>query len=440
MTRMNPALWAISFAGLWALSACSDGDSSSSASNSSSAEKQCIANFDCDDYSLEGVVVLSRHNIRAPLSDSKSIGLYTPHEWYAWPVKHQKLSPHGKLLEEKMGAYFREWISQNGLNAALENPDATVRIYANSIQRTIATATHFAAGMFPEANVEIEHHCNVDVMDSIFTPKITFLNDDYKKRALKQVENLFGDGSLAGIGRKLAENYALLSSVLDMEESVSCKEKKFCEFDTDDTEFILGVGHQPSMKGSLVTAMRAADALVLQYYENAEDNADFGHNLTIEEWEKISAVKDYYFEVLYTAPLVAVNVARPLLKEILSELNAKGRQFSFLCGHDVNVGSVLAALGVSDYTLPKTIESKTPIGVKFVIEKWRGKDGVEYANMSLVYQTTEQLRNMTTLSLETPPESYKLTFDGLSANKDGLYKLSDVESLFEKTIAAYDEL
>lgn len=441
MTRMNPALWAISFAGLWALSACSDGDSSSSASNSSSAEKQCIANFDCGDYTLEGVVVLSRHNIRAPLSDSKStIGQLTPHEWYAWPVKPKSLSPHGELLEEKMGAYFREWISQNGLKAALENQGDAVRIYANSMQRTIATATHFAAGMFPKANVEIEHHCEVDVMDSIFTPQFTFLNDDYKKRALKQVEDMFGDGSLAGIGRKLTENYALLGSVLDMEESVSCKEKQFCEFDTDDTEFIMEVGREPSVKGSLTTATGAADALVLQYYENAEENADFGHNLTVAEWEKVSAVKDFYGDVLFTAPLVAVNVARPLLKEILSELNAKGRQFSFLCGHDSNVGSVLAALGVSDYTLPKTIESKTPIGVKLVIEKWRGKDGVEYANMSLVYQTTEQLRNMTTLSLETPPESYKLTFDGLSANKDGLYKMTDVESLFEKVIAKYDEL
>lgn len=97
---------------------------------------------------------------------------------------------------------------------------------------------------------------------------------------------MFGDGSLAGIGRKLTENYALLGSVLDMEESVSCKEKQFCEFNTDDTEFIMEVGREPSVKGSLTTATGAADAFVLQYYENAEENADFGHNLTVAEWEK----------------------------------------------------------------------------------------------------------------------------------------------------------
>lgn len=47
------------------------------------------------------------------------------------------------------------------------------------------------------------------------------------------------------------------------------------------------------------------DALVLQYYEEPdEQKAAFNHDLTRGDWEKISAVKDYYGDILFTAPLV----------------------------------------------------------------------------------------------------------------------------------------
>ena len=36
-------------------------------------------------YTLEQVVVLSRHNIRSPLSGGGSVlGMITPHEWFSW--------------------------------------------------------------------------------------------------------------------------------------------------------------------------------------------------------------------------------------------------------------------------------------------------------------------------------------------------------------------
>ena len=42
-----------------------------------------------------------------------------------------------------------------------------------------------------------------------------------------------------------------------------------------------------------------------------------------------SKVKDVYGDVLFTAPLIAANVAHPLLQEIASELTTDGRCFSF---------------------------------------------------------------------------------------------------------------
>jgi glucose-1-phosphatase len=394
-------------------------------------------------YTLKEAVVLSRHNIRSPLSGPESaLGRLTPHEWFHWSSGKSELSLRGGVLETEMGQFFRKWLVSEGLMDENHLPAAgSMRFYANSMQRTIATAQYFSSGMLPVADVEIEHHYDLNTMDPVFTPQLTVASDDYCARARQQIADLFGNGSLEGIGDKLAENYALLQDVLDVEQSAAWQAGEFSGFKTDDTNILLELNKEPSMTGSLKTACSASDALVLQYYEESDElKAAFGHQLSLSDWEKISAVKDYYGDILFTAPLVAINVAHPLLQTILEELKTEGRLFTFLCGHDSNLGSVLAALGLAEYTLPQAIESKTPIGSKLVFEKWEGADGSQYAAINLVYQRIDQLRQMPLLMLENPPMVFPVALEGLTANEDGLYKLSDLEARFEDRIAAYDEL
>ncbi|MBQ6317342.1 MAG: hypothetical protein IJI13_07450 [Oscillospiraceae bacterium] len=52
-------------------------------------------------------------------------------------------------------------------------------------------------------------------------------------------------------------------------------------------------------------------------------------------------------KILFTSPKLSVNLAHPMLRELYAELNAQGREFSFLCGHDSTISCVLAAAGRS---------------------------------------------------------------------------------------------
>ena len=125
---------------------------------------------------------------------------------------------------------------------------------------------------------------------------------------------------------------------------------------------------------------------------------------------------------------------------MLSELSNDERIFTFLCGHDSNVASVLAALGAEDYDLPFAIEKKTPIGVKLVFSNWKGQDGEEYWDVDLVYQTTEQLRNTDILTEKDHPASVDISFGTIEMNEDGLYTDEDLKSLFTQAIGAYDRI
>jgi glucose-1-phosphatase len=394
-------------------------------------------------YRLDRVTVLSRHNIRSPLSGSGSlIGDITPHEWFKWTSSPSELSLRGAMLETMMGQYFRMWLEDEGLFPENYRPEeGEVRLYSNSKQRTLATTRYFSAGLFPAADVPIEHHGEYDTMDPTFSPVLTFLTDDYAKDAVDQIAEKGGEKGLEGIHENLLDAIKLLMDVTDMNESEAYQSGKFGDLLKDPTNIVLEEGKEPAMTGPIKTATSVADALTFQYYEEEDEKAAaFGHDLTNEDWLKIHSIVDTYTDMLFGTPLLSLNEANPLLREIRSELSADNRTFTFLCGHDSNIASVLSALGVEEYELPETVEPDTPIGVKLVFERWLDENEEAFYKVSLVYQSTEQLRNYERLSLDNPPMKVAVQFDGVKANADGMIAEADLLALFDGAIGAYDEL
>lgn len=394
-------------------------------------------------YKLKEAVVLSRHNIRAPLSGNGSaLGNLTSHKWTEWSSAPSELTSRGGALETIMGQFFRKWLEKAGLFPDNYVPDYDdVNIYANSMQRTIATGQYFTSGFMPMANLRVNHRYDQSKMDPIFNPQLTKVSKPFRDEAMRQINAMGGKKGLRGVNEALEPSYVLIADVLDLKDSPSVKQGGKAAFDNYDTQIILERYKEPSMKGSLKDANSASDAFILQYYEEPDTiAAAFGKKLTRDQWTQIAKIKDVYGDVLFTAPIVAANVAHPLLVYMNDELLSPDRKFTFLVGHDSNLASVMAALGVEPYTLPNTIEGKTPIGSKLVIEKWLGNDGLEYGALNLVYQSIDQLRNLELLDLENPPMVIPLQLKGLTPNADGLYKISDINSRFLQAIRAYDAI
>lgn len=401
-------------------------------------EKDAGEDLSNEGYKLEQVLVLSRHNIRSPLSGGDSVlGKVTPHEWFHWSSPASQLSVRGGVLESCMGQYFRKWLEKEGLFPENYQPrEEAVRIYANSKQRTIATARFFAAGLLPTMNEDVEYHADFDTMDPVFHPKLTFVSEKYKDAALKQIGEMYSDEI-----ESLSDNYTLLTDVIDLKDSDAWKDKSIEEFKTDDWKVDLETGEEPALEGSLKTAGSVSDALVLQYYEEEDPKkAAFGESLDGKQWKDIAEIVGVYGQVLFGSPLISCNVANPLLKEMQSEMSADGRQFTFLCGHDSNIMSVLSALGAEDYKLPEAIEYKTPIGCKLVFSKWRKENGEVFWDVDLVYQTTEQLRSVDILTEEDHPAVVDIDLAGVEQNGDGLYPDKEIKERFTKAINEYDRI
>ena len=345
-------------------------------------------------------------------------------------------------METLFGEYCRLWLDSQ--NFVLDSTD--IYFGASSKQRTIATARAFAAGMLPLMTVHVDY--KVDENGKVGYPDpdyLPLLNDHSTTNGAFNHE-AFKAEAYRELGELKAPSYTYLEKVLRMKHSEYARKHGTAHFDSH-VGVILdfydknGNPLEPQMQGGLKEANMASDAFVLQYYEmeNAKDAA-FGRRLCFNDWKRLAYVKDYYGDLLFTSPIISVNVSHCMLQRIQKEMAPDGHKFAFLCSHDSMIGAVLAALRAPEYELPNTIESKTPIGFKLVLEQWVETEGTHpkrYVHARLMYQSTEQIRGMKQMDLDNPPMSYDLSFTGLQKAPNGMYVYEDFMNHLQKSIDAY---
>ena len=99
-------------------------------------------------------------------------------------------------------------------------------------------------------------------------------------------------------------DFIQLMDVADIKESESYQSGACGDLLEDPTEILLEEGEEPGMKGPIKTATSVADALTLQYYEEADARqAAFGHKLTEAQWRQLHGIVDTYTAMLFTTPL-----------------------------------------------------------------------------------------------------------------------------------------
>ena len=370
------------------------------------------------DYQLEQVLMLSRHNLRAPLADNGSVlAQATKKNWPKWDVPGGQLTTKGGVLEVYMGRYTREWLAQQGLVKGGECPSSDdIYAYANSLQRTVATAQFFIAGAFPGCDVAVSHQDEMGAMDPIFNPVITNDSEDFKKQALSAMSA--ADEKLA-----LKPAFQRLEKIIDYKNSAACNGKKQCDLSGTNT-FHADNGKEPGVSGPLQVGNSLVDAFTLQYYEGMPlEQVAWGQIKTPEQWKALSAIKNAYQDTLFTSPQVARAIAAPLVDYIRSMLVAQDQEnapkVTLMVGHDSNIASLLTALDFKPYDLADQNE-RTPIGGMVQFQRWLDKkNNRELVKVEYVYQSTEQLRNADALSLDNPPKRVTLQMAGCQTDANG---------------------
>lgn len=350
-------------------------------------------------YQLQQVLMMSRHNLRAPLANNGSVlEQSTPNKWPEWDVPGGQLTTKGGVLEVYMGHYMREWLAEQGMVKSGECPPPyTVYAYANSLQRTVATAQFFITGAFPGCDIPVHHQEKMGAMDPTFNPVITDDSAAFSEQAVAAMEK-----ELSKL--QLTDSYQLLEKIVNYKDSPACKEKQQCSLVDGKNTFSAKYQQEPGVSGPLKVGNSLVDAFTLQYYEGFPmDQVAWGEIKSDQQWKVLSKLKNGYQDSLFTSPEVARNVAKPLVSYIDKALvtdRTSAPKITVLVGHDSNIASLLTALDFKPYQLHDQNE-RTPIGGKIVFQRWHdSKANRDLMKIEYVYQSAEQLRNADALTLQ----------------------------------------
>ncbi|HCT28406.1 MAG TPA: bifunctional glucose-1-phosphatase/inositol phosphatase [Stenotrophomonas sp.] len=363
------------------------------------------------DEQLEQVILLSRHNLRAPVVASGALANATPETWPRWDVAPGELTTKGGVLEVYMGRYLGQWLRQAQLLPPAGCPQpADFHAHANSLQRTQATAQFFIAGAFPGCPVAIEQRMPLGTMDPLFNPVIHREDVAFRKRAQSAMQQ-------ALVHSELLPSLSVVEAITHYPQSATCNGRSDCHLTLADTTFSAEPGKEPRASGSLALANGVVDALLMEHYQaNGRQREGWGRLNGEAQWQALAQIRNRYQDILFGIPEVARDVAAPLLARVDALLNDPASpKVTLLVGHDSNIGSVLPALGITDYTLPGQYE-KTPIGGLLQFERWRDRrSGGERIRLAYVYPTTAQLRDAQPLTEAQPPGRVALRVPGCAA-------------------------
>ncbi|CAG9794545.1 unnamed protein product [Diatraea saccharalis] len=388
---------------------------------SKSVEKQENEVSD-NSLTLKQVVILSRHGLRSPLS--KYLNQMTPKKWPSWKEKPGYLTAKGSILEGYMGKFFGAWFNKKNLIHRHCPTEDSFYAYANIKQRTLASAKAFVDNAFPYCNITI-HHSNTNE-DPLFNPVLHNTSSIFRQLVIEEMENKLKN-------LKLNSSYEFLENILDYENSDLCKAENKCNLLTDKNKVIVVSGKKPNAVGPIKIANSVVDAFVMQYYEGIPlENVAWGYLQSSTEWETLMKLSRGYHNLIFNTTLIAHDISLPIVKYMRSLfLNNIVPKVTLLMGHDANMYTVLKALKFKLYQLMNQYEL-TPIGGKLVFQKWFDKSKNEYLlKVEYVYQSSDQLRFASVLSLNNTPQFQLMQLDDCKTDSEGFCSWNDFLKILE---------
>ncbi|NKI98877.1 histidine-type phosphatase [Novosphingobium sp. SG707] len=344
---------------------------------------------------VESVAVLMRHGIRPPTKDPAMPAGIAAAAWPLWDVPPGWLTVRGGEAVERLGVDDGAWLRRIGVLPAARCPDAgRVHILADSDQRTIATAQHWAKGALAKCAPVIDH-LPQDQGDPRFGPLSAGLARIDPVAAAGAIEQAVGPEGLAGIDRRLAPLYARLNAILCGGAAAPCG------LGAEPTQIRPATAQaRPKLSGMLDRASTAAQILLLEYADGKPRGEVGWGRASAGDIAALSTFHAEEFRLLARPrPIAVPNLAglTPVLREGL-----QGRVgLALILGHDTNIANLAGVLGLHWRVDGLAADDPAPGGA-IVLEVLRMPSGRRLVRASYRSQSLEAMRSGKGASLRQP--------------------------------------
>lgn len=366
---------------------------------------------------VDRVVLMMRHGIRPPTkAQPMPIGTASA-AWPSWSVKPGWLTEHGANAIVAVADFDRIGFVKAGLLPSTDCP-TRIALLADSDQRTIATAAHYAKGLAPGCTLTIDHRPQ-DEPDPLFNQ----IDDGHApldpKRAAAAVDAEIGPGGIAALERTMKPLLTRLDRVLCGSAAAPCGVAR------EATSVVPATAtSRPKLSGALDRASTAAQILLLEYAEG-KPTADVGWGrVKAADITAFGAFHALEFRLLARQPYIAAqNLAglSPRIANWLSDDSPTAAKVAMIAGHDTNVANLAGVLGLH-WRVPGIAADDPVPGGAIQLERLSDSKGNHYVRAVYRAQSLTELRAATAKT----PYRKVLPIAGCKARGvDGLCTLSD---------------
>jgi 4-phytase/acid phosphatase len=382
-----------------------------------------------DDTELKQVIIFGRHNVRSPVAPNSFLNSFSVEPYPDFGVAPGILTAQGAALETILGGYYRLWLTEQGLLTSHDAADANLVYFrANVLERTIASANAFAAGLLPAAKVNVISYQQGS--DPLFDPMGAGVARFDQEMAVAAVTGRLG-GNPQSLAAAYASEYALTRSVLlgyaASETSVPATPAGKVDITAVPVTVTAGTASFPVTIGGLFAVATAVDPFVMEYADGLPASQVGWGQLTAagisQTLRLYNLILDLECRTSYLAQLQSSNVASHVVRSMVQAATGNAMTGSLgnpsttvilLVASDNNI-SGLAGLLHLDWMLPGYQPDYCAPGGALVFELRQSQSTGEYiVRASYVAQTLDQLRNRTALTLATPPASAPVFIPGCS--------------------------
>jgi 4-phytase/acid phosphatase len=336
---------------------------------------------------LDRVVLLMRHGVRAPITGEAPADTKVAGTWSKWPVAPEVLTPHGAQAIAQLARHDRRWLTTK----SCPNP-GSVRIWTNTAERTIATGRAYADALAPGCDLPVGHNPDGKV-DPLFEPLRAGATAFDADKAVAAITTYTG-----GVDALTARH---ADAIRTLDRVLGCGLPAGCSTPGPATLKPSRDGRGIDLTGPIRATSGTAQVILLQYAEGMPlAQVGFGR-ADATTIRRIGTLHAALFDVFTRSPYMAAHQAGPLGAHMLATLTAaQAPRLELLVGHDTNVTALGAALGV-DLDAPGFARNDVAPGGALVFKRWRGSKG-PYVTVSYRVQPLDAIRSGAATVVETP--------------------------------------
>jgi 4-phytase/acid phosphatase len=380
-----------------------------------------------DDTELKQIIIFGRHGVRSAALPATTLAAFTNLPYPDFGVPTGYLTAHGSQAETVLGSYFRSYLLSEGLLTGNNQADAKRSYFrANSIQRSNISAAALATGLLPTATVPVYSY-PLGTPDPVFDPIAASIVTLDSARAAEQVAGIFGSGS--ALASAYSAEFSLIRSVLYNYPNGTVPPPPTPTGLVDPTAIPIPLTVNTTSvvtanvinTGGLGDTLYAADPFVMEYTDGLPLNEVAWGALSLSQISQQTRIitEDFAIEMdtPYLNQLQSSNAAAHILRsmeqavdghEVPGAFSTPRTKLYVINSSDAYVEGVASLLHMH-WLLPGYQPDYCAPGGSLVFELRQSHSSGEFiVRAYYTAQTFDQLRNLTPLTLDSPPATMQL--------------------------------